>query len=68
MKYNEDDDEEDEVRNMRKQRLKNVILRIVIGIKERRNRPKLSEVMAVYNKKRRELGNNLGIATIKSQF
>ena len=39
---------------VRRNLLKNVVMRIVVEIRERKNRPKLEEVMAVYRKQKHE--------------
>ena len=39
---------------IRKNLLKNVVMRLVLGVRERKKRPKLKEVMDVYRKQRLE--------------
>lgn len=39
---------------IRKNLLKNVVMRLVLAVRERKKRPKLNEVMAVYRKQRHE--------------
>ena len=39
---------------VRRNLLKNVVMRIIVEIRERKNRPKLEEVMAVYRKQKDE--------------
>ena len=46
--------------------MKNVVMRIVINIRERKQRPKLFEVMKVYRKKLYE--SNGSVVDIKTQF
>ena len=46
--------------------MKNVVMRIVINIRERKQRPKLFEVMKVYRKKLYE--SNGAVHDIKTQF
>ena len=46
-----DEQSQEKARQERVLQLKNVVMRIVIAIRERKNRPKLTEVMKVYKKK-----------------
>ncbi len=57
--YFKDDRKEKETPEMFEERvrrnlLKNVVMRIIVEIRERKNRPKLEEVMAVYRKQKDE--------------
>ena len=51
---------------LRENALKNVIMRIVIEIRERKKRPKLSDFIAVYREKKLEVGADP--FSIKNEF
>ena len=50
----------------RENALKNVVMRIIIDIRERKKRPKLHDFIAVYREKKSEQGANP--ASIKEEF
>ena len=50
----------------RENALKNVVMRIIIEIRERKKRPKLSDFIAVYREKKQEAGADP--ASIKNEF